>query len=227
LRDHPHFLAAPGKTGEEIEQQHRCKEQRRKAAQHQYAAALSHRGLQRRQEADGEEGAANQPDGGKNRRKRVEAAGRAALLQRLQNLSDGFAIVVGGAAGTARLFDRIEHRTVRVRARVKWGFGVRRSGRRQGRRRNFVVDGVAVGIDVRVADVERFLNGGKRDFRGIFDLLGIVRHVQSKPSDFYAIRLILLVSPASWKPESCPARNASAPVAGGLSATSANILLAE
>ncbi len=32
LRDHPHFLAAPGKAGEEIEQQHRRKEQRGKAA---------------------------------------------------------------------------------------------------------------------------------------------------------------------------------------------------
>ena len=36
LRDHPHFLAAPGQAREEIEQQHRREEQRRKAGQHQH-----------------------------------------------------------------------------------------------------------------------------------------------------------------------------------------------
>ena len=56
LRDHPHFLAAPGEAGEEIEQQHRREEQRRKAAEHQHAAALADRGLQRGQEADGQQG---------------------------------------------------------------------------------------------------------------------------------------------------------------------------
>ena len=35
LRDHAHFLAAPGEAGEEIEQHHRCKEQGGKAGQHQ------------------------------------------------------------------------------------------------------------------------------------------------------------------------------------------------
>ena len=63
LRDHAQFLAAPGKAGEEIEQQHRREEQRRKAGQHQYAAAaLADRGLQRGQEADGQIARADDPD---------------------------------------------------------------------------------------------------------------------------------------------------------------------
>ena len=41
-----------------------------------------------------------------------------------------------------------------------------------------------------VADVQGFLNGRKRDFGRVFDLLGIVRHVQSEPS-------LLLRIPAS------------------------------
>ena len=68
LRDHPHFLAAPGEAGEEIEQQHRRKEQRRKAGEHQHAAALADRGLQRGQEADGQQRAA---DAARRRRTRV------------------------------------------------------------------------------------------------------------------------------------------------------------
>ena len=60
LRDHAHFLAAPGKACEEIEQQHRREEQRRKAAQHQHAAALTHRRVQRGQEADGQKRAADE-----------------------------------------------------------------------------------------------------------------------------------------------------------------------
>ena len=50
------------------------------------------------------------------------------------------------------------------------------------RRREFAADRISAGIDGRIADVERFLNGRERDFSGIFDLLGIVRHVQSEPS---------------------------------------------
>ena len=49
LRDHAQFLAAPGKAREEIEQQHRRKEQRGEAGEHEHAAgALADRGLQRR-----------------------------------------------------------------------------------------------------------------------------------------------------------------------------------
>src|ERR1700722_6971614 len=33
-----------------------------------------------------------------------------------------------------------------------------------------------------ITDVQGFLNGRKRDFGRVFDLLGIVRHVQSEPS---------------------------------------------
>ena len=188
LRDHPHFLAAPGEACEEIEQQHRRKEQRGKAAEHQHAAALSDCGLQRGQEAHGQEPAADQPDAGKNGGERVDATGRAALLDRLQNLSDGFAIVIGGAAGRARLLDRIEHLQLRARARVKRRFGIVRGRGRSGRRRNFVPGRIPAGIDCGVADIQRLLNGGERDFGGIFDLLGIVRHVQSKPSYFLRIR---------------------------------------
>ena len=38
LRDHAQFLAAPGEAREEIEQQHRCEEQRRQAGEHEHAA---------------------------------------------------------------------------------------------------------------------------------------------------------------------------------------------
>jgi hypothetical protein len=62
LRDHPHFLAAPGEAREEVEQQHRRKEQRGKAGEHQHAAALSDRRLQRGQEADGQQAATDHPD---------------------------------------------------------------------------------------------------------------------------------------------------------------------
>ena len=193
LRDHPHFLAAPGQACEEIEQQHRRKEQRRKAAEHQHAAALSHRRLQRGQESGGQQRAADDPDAGEHGGKRIDAAGRAALLDCLQNLSDGFAIVIGGATRRARLFDRIEYRPVhartRINARIERGFGVGRGrGRNAGRRKVVVADRIAIGIDGGVTDVQRFLNGGKRDFGGIFDLLGIVRHVQSEPSYFLRVR---------------------------------------
>ena len=182
LRDHPHFLAAPGEAREEIEQQHRRKEQRGKAGEHQHAAALSDRRLQRGQEADGQKHAAEHPDAAEDGGERVDAAGGAALLDRLQNLSDGFAIIVGGATGAARLLDRIEHRPLGASARVKRHIGIGRRGRRTGLRGEFVAKRISIGVDGRIADVERFLNGGERDFSGIFDLLGIVRHVQSEPS---------------------------------------------
>ena len=103
LRDHAQFLAAPGEAREEIEQQHRREEQRRKAGDHQdAAAALADGGLQRRQEADGEKRAAEQPDAAEQRRQRVDVARRPALLDRLQHLTDGFAVVIGGAARAAR-----------------------------------------------------------------------------------------------------------------------------
>ncbi len=55
LGDHPQFLAAPGKAGQEIEQQHGREKQRDEAGQRQRAAAaLAHEGLQRGQEADGQ-----------------------------------------------------------------------------------------------------------------------------------------------------------------------------
>ena len=109
LRDHAQFLAAPGKTGQEIDQQHRRDEQCREAGERQYAAAaLTDRGLQRRQEADHQDCRADHPDRGKKRGEGVDAAGRPALLNGLQNLPDGFAVVIGGAAcsGAAPRSDR-------------------------------------------------------------------------------------------------------------------------
>src|SRR5216683_200627 len=93
LRDHPQFLAAPGEIGQEVEQQHRCEEQCHKTGQHQHAAALTDRGLQRSEETDGQKAAAEQPDHGKRGGDGVDAARRTALLDRLQKLPDGLAVV--------------------------------------------------------------------------------------------------------------------------------------
>ncbi len=111
LRDHPHLLAAPGQARQEKHQKHGGHEQRQQAGQRQRAAgAAADHFLERGQEADGQQQRADHPDHGEQHRKREGAAGRAALLDGLQDLSDGFAVVIGGAAGLARLFDRIEDR---------------------------------------------------------------------------------------------------------------------
>ena len=118
LRDHAQFLAAPGKGGEEIQQQHRREEHRHKSGQRQHAAAaLADRGLQRGQEGEGQQGGADQPDHGEQRCERKGTAGRAALLDGLQDLPDGFAVVIGGASGRgrARLLDLVEDRPVGAR----------------------------------------------------------------------------------------------------------------
>ena len=135
LRDHAQFLAAPGKARQEIEQQHRREEQCRQAGQHQRAAgALADRGLQRGQEADGQKRGAENPDAGKKRGERIDVAGRAALLNGLQDLPDGFAVVIGGAAGRARLLDRFKDRPVDTRAGVECALVVGRCRRRICRR---------------------------------------------------------------------------------------------
>ena len=219
LRDHAHFLAAPGEAGEEIEQQHRREEQRRKASQHQHTAALPHRRVQRGQEADGQKRAAEHPDAAKHRGERVNAAGRAALLKRLQDLPDGFAVVIGGAARRARLLDRLEDRAVGIRTDVEGAFAV---GRCRRRTRRIAADRTSPVVSPRcLADVQGFLNGRKRDFGRVFDLLGIVRHVQSEPS-FYFLRtrksLARLSPRESFKPVSCPALVAKREPLAGLSA---------
>ena len=61
LGDQAHFLAAPGEARHEIEQRHGHQEQCHKTADHQHACALTHRGLQRGQEAEGQQGAAGKP----------------------------------------------------------------------------------------------------------------------------------------------------------------------
>ncbi len=114
LRDHAQFLAAPGKGGEEIKQQHRGEEHRNKSGERQHAAALADGGLKRGQEGEGQQCGADQPHHGEQRCKRKGTAGRAALLDGLQNLPDGFAVVIGGASGRgrARLLDLVEDRPV-------------------------------------------------------------------------------------------------------------------
>src|SRR5580704_7744486 len=201
LRDHAHFLAAPGEAGEEIKQHHRCEEQRDEAGQHQQAAALTHRGLQRGHEGKAQQPADRDPDDGDDGRDREHAAGGTALLDRLQNLPDGLAVVIGGAPRRARLFDRLEDRPVGARAGiecglVKCGLVI---GRRRGRsRRRHIAAHRAARVvrDRTVADVEGFLNGRKRDFSRVFDLFGIVRHVQPEPSCYlYASPKILRERP--------------------------------
>ena len=182
FRDHPQFLAAPGKTCQEIEQQHGCEKQRGETGQHQRAAAaLADRGLQRGKEADGQKSGAQQPDAGKQGGERVDVAGRAAFLERLQKLADGFAIVIGRAARRALLFDRLECRTVGRRAEVERSVVIRRGCGLLGGRR-IAAHRRPAGIDGYIADIESFLNGRKRDLGRIFDLLWVVRHVQPKPS---------------------------------------------
>ncbi len=119
LCDHPQLLAAPGKARQEIEQQHRRKEHRRQAGQHQRAAALSDGSLQRRKEGDRQQSGAENPDRGEKRGERVDVAGGPALLNGLQNLSDGFAVVVGGAAGRAHILDRLKGLPVGARPGVE------------------------------------------------------------------------------------------------------------
>ena len=183
LRDHAQFLTAPGQARQEVEQHHRREEQRRQAGQHQHAAALAHRGLQRGQEADGQKPGADQPDAGEHRGEGVDVAGGAALLDRLQQLADGFAVVIGGATRQRLLGARVVARALGDDARLGGEIvvGSARSRRRGvGSRRVGIAGGRRL-----VADVQGFLNSRQRDFGGIFDLLGIVRHVQSTPL-FYA-----------------------------------------
>src|SRR5271163_1772669 len=64
---------------------------------------------------------------------------------------------------------------------------------------------LAVGVR-HVADVQGFLDGRKRDFGRVFDLFGIVRHVQSEPS-FYLYASVKVLRDAARKLETglCPA----------------------
>ncbi|GCC45481.1 hypothetical protein chiPu_0029804, partial [Chiloscyllium punctatum] len=130
-------------------------------------------------------GAAEQPGAGADEEQREGVAG-APSLQGLQHLADGLAIVIGGAARGARLLDRLEGRTIGSRTGLeRCGGKIRRRRRQAGRHRAFV-EGAAV-FRALFADVEGFLDGRKRDFGGIFDLLGSVRHVQSKPSHYLRV----------------------------------------
>ncbi len=210
LRDHPHFLAAPGKAGEEVEQHHRRKEQCDKAGQHQHAAALAHRGMKGGQETESQQRAAGDPDAGDDGCNRKHAAGRAALLKRLQNLPDGFAVVIGGAADRTRLLGRLEGRPIGARPGIEGALVEVEPAliivlRRRTCRRDIAVERTArIVYWWRIRDVQGFLNGRKRDFCGVFDLFGIVRHVQSEPS-FYQIHISVVR--LSFAPTALQARN--------------------
>src|SRR6185312_8031848 len=166
---------------------------------------------------DGQKHAADDPDAAEDGGKRVDAAGRTALLDRLQNLSDGFAIVIGGATGAARLLG--------ASAPVKRHIGIGWRGRRTGRRGEFVAERISAGVDARIADVERFLNGRERDFSRILDLLRIVRHVSRALLTLYApSRSRKNPQARSWIHN--PPRTQTYPPAA-CPHTSANILLVE
>ncbi|MDT9702522.1 hypothetical protein, partial [Streptomyces sp. P17] len=64
---------------------------------------------------------------------RTWQTGRQQWVQRLQQLADGFAVVIGGAARDARLrlLDRLEHRTIR-REVAAMGDGIERAIARAG-----------------------------------------------------------------------------------------------
>jgi hypothetical protein len=94
----------------------------------------------------------------------VDVAGRAVLLQRLQNLADGLAIVIGGAATEARLLNRIKGRTFGSDAGIEAGFvEVYGAGGR-------CVVGAQIGL-TRSVHIERLLNGRESDFGRILGLL--------------------------------------------------------
>src|SRR6185437_10675843 len=77
--------------------------------------------------------------------------------------------------------------------------------RRRTRRRDIAVERTArIVYWWRIRDVQGFLNGRKRDFCGVFDLFGIVRHVQSEPS-FYQIHISVVR--LSLAPTALQARN--------------------
>ena len=153
---------------------------------------------------------------------RKHAAGRAALLNGLQNLPDGFAVVIGGAAGRARLLDRFEARPIGAGPGVEGALvEIERALivvlRGRASRRLIAVGRTARIVGCRrVRDVQGFLNGRKRDFCRVFDLFGIVRHVQSEPS-FYFLRIgilrlsLALTALASSKPAHPRAVESAAP----------------
>ena len=186
LRDHAQLLAAPGEACEEIEQQHRREEHRGETGEHQHAAALADQRLQRGKETDGQQNAAGNPDSCKRSCHRVDAARRASLLDRLQQLADGLAVVIGGTAdGERRRFDLVQAAAIDARTVVE-RIEARRAGRHD-RRSPVSVDRALRRVlgRGRVADVQSLLNGGQRNFSRVFDLFGGVRHVESEPSSYF------------------------------------------
>jgi hypothetical protein len=97
---------------------------------------------------------------------------------------------ISQTSGRARagLLDGIENRSVGTLPVVEGRIVV--DGRRRTRGEDFVANVVAIAMAVaarHVADVQGFLNGRQRDFGRVFDLLGIVRHVQSEPSLYFLL----------------------------------------
>ncbi len=102
-------------------------------------------------------------------------------MNRLQNLADRLAIVIGRPARKARLFNGLECLAIVAGARVESAVVKRRGGGRL-RRRGIMTDRDLISIRRRhVTDIQGFLNGRKRYLGGVFDLFGIVRHVQPTP----------------------------------------------
>src|SRR5581483_5949871 len=143
----------------------------------------AHRRMQRRQEGKSQQAAADHPHAGEYGRKRIDAARGPALLDRLQDLADGLAVVIGGATRLPDVLDRLKACSIGVRARLEARLveGRRRGHDHRARRCVDVRRGEGT-VGRGIVDVQSFLNGRKRDFRRVFDLLGGVRHVQSEPS---------------------------------------------
>lgn len=147
-------------------------EKRSRAAEHQHAAALADRRLQRRRSSRSED---------RNQRNQtpakavagVPAARRAALLRCLQNLPDRLTIVVGQRAGAARFIDRFEHRTIGARAGVELTDRKSPVSQRNCRWRDFAVDRTAIRLCTGFADVRAWMaesatSVGSLTFLGLF-----------------------------------------------------------
>ena len=210
LRDHAQFLSAPGEACEEIEQQDRCQQHRDQADERQRAAVVSQR-LQRGIEAVRQQSGADQPDHGENGGKRIDVAGGAALLDRLQNLADGLAVIVRGAPIEKGFVGWLVLKRPRAEHRLVTGrFGHCNRGNDRWCSRAGAVRGR------RFAHIQGFLNCRKRNFGGVLSLLGTVRHASLRPclhsrkprND--ARRGAFLPSTIRGGPESCLCRPACA-----------------
>ena len=133
---------------------------------------------------DGKKSGADHPYGCEQGGERINVAGGTPLLDRLQNLTDGLAIVIGGPPRKALRFNGLECLAILTVLAVAAGAHVERAfviGRGHGRY-GVMMDRHLILIGRRrVTDVEGFLNSRKRHLGGVFDLFWIVRHDQPTP----------------------------------------------